>query len=214
MVYGDEGAVITGMGVKIGLVALGAGAAGAAVDGRIAMAVGSWDSGTVGAGVTVGAVIFMDDADWIAAVTGDAEGGGGDRRCMAVGVGGEIGGMAAVGGGAAGARPSSDMGDCILCDRVSQGRGGGVAFAAGVLVHSHRVVGRVTDRDAGWGVSHQTQGANAGGAMIHQTMEGGFVWMTGQAAGRVVALADDALDRNPGTWSRLAGLVVAGVAGV
>lgn len=69
---------------------------------------------------------------------------------------------------------------------------------AGVVMHTHRVASRVTERDAGRGVSDQAQGGNAGGGMIYKTVLAGVVWMADQTAGRVVAKSNDVLNSYPG----------------
>jgi len=143
----DLGAVVMGVGAKVGRMAGSAGAASAAVDRGIAMAVDTGDTGAVFRGMAVRAVVFVDNGDGIASVAADAERGRENRGRMAVGVAAEIGGVAT------GASASRDGTDVIPVDRISQGRGSGVAEAAVVLVHRHRIVGWVTGPDTGRGVS-------------------------------------------------------------
>lgn len=86
--------MVAGMGVKVCRMAFGAGATVAPVYGRIAMAVGTRDPGAVFAGMAVGAGVVMHGSDRVAGMTGNAEGGGGDRGRMAVGVSSEVAGVA------------------------------------------------------------------------------------------------------------------------
>lgn len=76
---------------------------------------------------------------------------------MAVGVAGEVGGVASD------ASPSLDGGDVIPVGRISQGRGGGMTEAAVGCVDRHRVIGRVTGPNAGRGVGDMAQCPQAGG---------------------------------------------------
>ena len=85
-VLSDLGAVVVGVSVKVVSMALGAGAALAAIDGGIAMAADAEDPGAVGAGVAACAGILVHCADDVAAVAGNAEGGAGHRGSMAVDV--------------------------------------------------------------------------------------------------------------------------------
>ena len=153
------------------------------------------------------AAILMDGGDGIAGVAADAECGRQNRGRMAVGMAGEIGGVAS------GATPSLDGSDMFFVDRIGQSRGGGVTEAAVVQVDCHRIIGRVTGADAGRGVGDMAQCSQAGAGMIHQSMLAGPV-MAGEAAGGVDTGCNDLLDGNAGGGSRHAGGIVTHGAGV
>lgn len=148
-VFLDLGAVVMAVAVKVVQMAGSAGAAKAAVDSGVAMAVGAIDAGAVLGGMTESACVVMHCADRIASVAGDAKRGGENRGRVAVGVAGEIFGVAG------GASAFCNHGDVIFVDRIRQLRGVGVTEAAVVLMHRHRVVGRVAGPDAGRGVGDE-----------------------------------------------------------
>jgi len=112
-VFLDLGAVVMGVAGKVVSMASSAGAASAAVDRGVAMAIDPGDPEAVCRGVTVGAVVFVYRADGITRVAADAERGGEDRCGVAVGVVGEIERVAT------GASAFFDCSDVILVGRVS-----------------------------------------------------------------------------------------------
>ena len=112
-VFLDLGTVVMGVAGKVVSMASSAGAASAAVDRGVAMAIDPGDPEAVCRGVTVGAVVFVYRADGITRVAADAERGGENRCGVAVGVVGEIERVAT------GASAFFDRSDVILVGRVS-----------------------------------------------------------------------------------------------
>jgi len=111
---------------------------------------------------------------------------------------------------AGGALASGDVSNKISAGGYGQGRGGGMAFGAGILVNAHRVIGQMAECDAGQGVGDSAQAA---GGVIHQAMLIGIDRMADQAAGRIEVGVDDDWNRRAGSGTCLAGGVVAGIAG-
>ena len=209
-VFLDLGAVVMGVVGKVARMAGRASAAIATIDRGVAMIVYADDASAVFRGVTVGAVILMHAGDCASSVAADAERGGENRSCVAVGVAGEICGVAT------GASPSCDGGDVVLVGRISQGRGGSVTETAVVLVDHHRVIGRVAGPDTGGGVGDQVSGRltiNDDGGMVHGAMLTCLI-MTGQATGGVDACCDDLLYGYAGGGSCRSGFIVTLGAGV
>lgn len=107
--------MVMGVAIKIAGMTLGAGAASAAVNGGITMAVRANNPGAVSTCVTVGAGVFMDNANRITTVAIGAEEGVGQRRRMAVGVSAKVTGVATDAGAAL------DSADIIAGRKGSQG---------------------------------------------------------------------------------------------
>jgi len=174
------------MAVEVAGVALSAGAAGAAIDRGVAVAVSANDPGAVDTGVAGETFVLMDNVDRVTDVAGDTEGGVGNLRrvvmpvpwrgWVVIGIGiGEVVGPVAT--DTLGIRGDGD--NPWPVDRILQGRRRGVAVTALTVMHRHRVVGRVT-ADTEGGVQNMAQ---AGGGVIDMEMGSRrlFVQMTVEA---------------------------------
>ena len=146
----NGGRVVMGVAGEIGGVALGAGAAIAAIDRGVAVDPGA--PAAVGRVVARGAC-GMDGADDIAGMAVDAKRGSHHRGGMVVGVAVKIGGMALRAGRANASDPATDIGRMGPATwrviGVNQGRRRGMAIGAPRLMDEHRIGRRVADCHAG-----------------------------------------------------------------
>ena len=136
----DRGGMTMDMAVKVGAMALGAGAAFAKVDGGVAMAVDTHPAGAVDR-IVAGGARGVDSGDGVAGMATDAERCRRYRGVMAVGMAVEVEGVTL---GAVFA--TLNDGACwwsYECWRH------GMAIGAAVLVDRHRIVGLMAKRYAG-----------------------------------------------------------------
>ena len=141
--------MVVTMGIEVGGMTLGAGAARPAIDSGIAMAVGPKPTAAVSWIMAVGAGIFMDGSNRVSDVASNTGGGGQHRGSMVVFVVVKIQGVAFAARMAIAGILGQDISRIGPVDCKLKGRWCGVAVGALVFVDRSRTIGKMAEGHAG-----------------------------------------------------------------